>query len=95
MKGGWIYIVTNQAFGSLCIGVTSDIVRRVGEHRAGVTDGFTRWYGLKRLAYAEWHDEITSAIKREKNLKHWIRDWKIALIMAANPNWDDLYPGFL
>jgi putative endonuclease len=95
MKGGWVYIVTNQAFGSLYIGVTSDIVRRVGEHRAGVIGGFTRRYGLKRLVYAEWHDEISSAIRREKTIKHWMRDWKIDLIMAANPNWDDLYAGFL
>jgi putative endonuclease len=61
------------------------------EHREGVVDGFTKRYGLKRLVYAESHDEIAQAIQREKNLKHWSRAWKVKLITDANPGWEDLF----
>ncbi len=91
MRGGWVYIVTNRPNGTLYIGVTSDLARRAWEHRIGAVDGFTQRYGLKRLVYAEHHDEIRSAIQREKNLKHWPRAWKIDLIRAQNPTWEDLY----
>ena len=94
MKGGWVYIVTNCAFGSLYVGVTNNLTRRIGEHRAGLADGHTKRYGLKRLVFAERHEDILSAIAREKAIKHWIRDWKIDLIMDQNPNWDDLFDGF-
>jgi len=91
MQGGWVYIMTNRPNGTLYVGVTSDLARRAWEHREGVADSFTSRYGLKRLVYAERHDEIVSAIQREKNLKHWSRAWKVTLILKSNPNWDDLY----
>jgi len=90
MHGGWVYILTNRPCGTLYVGVTSDLARRMGEHRAGVIDGFSSRYELKRLVYAERHEEILPAIQREKNIKHWPRAWKIALIVAQNPGWDDL-----
>jgi putative endonuclease len=92
MKGGWVYIMTDRPNGALYIGVTSDIVRRVWEHREELAEGFTKRYGLKRLVHVEWYDDIRDAIQREKNLKHWPRAWKLALIARNNPPWDDLYP---
>ena len=86
MHGGWVYIVT-----TLYVGVTSDLPRRIWEHREGVVEGFTQRYRLKRLVWAESHDSIRSAIQREKNIKHWPRAWKIDLIEAQNPEWNDLY----
>ena len=91
MKGGWVYILTNKPNGTLYVGVTSDIARRAWEHREGAAEGFTKRYGLKRLVYAERHDDIRLAIQREKTVKHWPRQWKINLIREANPNWNDLY----
>jgi putative endonuclease len=91
MQGGWVYIVTNRPNGTVYVGVTSDLARRVWEHREGVADGFTKKYGLKRLVWAEHHDDIRAAIQREHNLKHWPRAWKIQLIVAGNPGWTDLY----
>jgi putative endonuclease len=91
MSGGWIYIMTNRRAGALYIGVTGHLARRIWEHRTGVADGFTRRYNLKRLVYAEPHEDITRAIQREKTLKHWPRAWKIALIESSNPTWTDLY----
>jgi putative endonuclease len=91
MKGGWVYILTNRPNGTLYLGVTSDLARRIWEHREGLADGFTKRYGLKRLVYAERHEDIGRALQREKNLKHWPRSWKVQLIVTENPNWDDLY----
>ena len=91
MQGGWVYIVTNRRKGTLYVGVTSNLARRAWEHREGVIEGFTRKYRLKSLVWAEHHPDIRSAIQREKNIKHWPRAWKIALIEAANPEWQDLY----
>jgi putative endonuclease len=91
MQGGWVYIVTNKPNGTLYVGVTSNIARRAFEHREGLIAGFTKRYGLKQLVYVEFHDEIIQAIQREKNIKHWPRNWKVELIQAANPRWDDLY----
>ena len=88
---GWVYIMTNRPHGTLYVGVTSDIARRTWEHREGMTEGFTARYGLKRLVFAEHHEEIGLAIQREKSVKRWPRAWKIRLIQAVNPNWDDLY----
>jgi putative endonuclease len=89
--GGWVYIVTNCPKGTLYVGVTSDLARRIWEHREGVVEGFTLRYALKRLVLVERHDDIQGAIQREKNIKHWPRAWKIDLIEAANPRWDDLF----
>jgi putative endonuclease len=83
--------MTNRPNGTLYVGVTSDIARRAWEHREGVVAGFTRRYGLKRLVYVERHDDIAVAIQREKSIKRWPRAWKVNLILAANPYWDDLY----
>ncbi len=91
MPGGWVYIVTNRPNGTLYIGVTSNLARRAWEHRVGAVFGFTQRYGLKRLVYAEHHEDVRSAIQREKNLKHWPRAWKVELIIGQNPGWDDLF----
>jgi putative endonuclease len=95
MKGGWVYILTNRPNGSLYVGVTNDIIRRVWEHRNGVGSSFAHQYNLDRLVFFEDHPEIALAIARETRLKHWPRGWKVGLIEAANPNWEDLYPSLL
>ncbi len=84
-------MMTNRPNGTLYVGVTSDLARRVWEHREGVAEGFTKRYGLKRLVWFESHEDIRSAIQREKTMKHWPRAWKVRLILAANPGWEDLY----
>ena len=91
MSGGWVYLMTNRPNGVLYTGVTSDIARRAWEHREGLVKGFTRRYGLKRLVYMEFYEDIRGAIQREKNLKHYSRAWKAQLIIEANPDWRDLY----
>ena len=95
MKGDWVYILTNRPNGTLYVGVTSDIAKRAWEHREGVVDGFSKRYALKRLVYVEHHDEIASAIQREKRMKSWPHAWKINLIREVNPDWDDLYQTLL
>ncbi len=90
MAGGYVYFMTRPN-GTLYVGVTSDLVRRVSEHRSGLVDGFTKRYGLKRLVYFEVFDDIQSTIHREHNIKHWSRAWKVGLIVASNPNWNDLF----
>ena len=89
--GGWIYLVTNRPHGTLYVGVTSDLPRRVWEHRESVVEGFTSRYRLHLLVHAEFHDDIQRAIQREKNIKSWSRAWKLDLIEKQNPNWEDLY----
>ena len=91
MSGGWVYIMTNRPNGVLYTGVTSDIARRIHEHREGLVPGFTRRYGLKRLVWMERHDDIRSAIQRESNIKHWSRAWKAQTIVESNPRWADLF----
>ena len=91
MAGGWVYIMTNRRNGILYVGVTSNLPKRAYEHREGLVRGFTQHYGLKRLVYCEPFDDIRLAIQREKTIKHWPRGWKVRLIHAANPEWDDLY----
>jgi putative endonuclease len=83
--------MTNRPNGTLYVGVTSNLARRVWEHRAGVADSFTKRYGLQRLVYVEPHHDIRAAIQREKNIKHWPRCWKIELIEKDNADWRDLY----
>ena len=89
----YVYIVASKIGGTLYIGVTNDLVRRVWEHRSKVAAGFTEKYGIHRLVYFEQFDDAENAIRREKRLKKWNRAWKIRLIEERNPNWDDLYPG--
>ena len=91
MRGGWVYIMTNRPNGTLYVGVTADIGRRAYEHREGLVAGFTRRYGLKRLVWKEFHDDIRNAIQRESNLKHWPRAWKVRLILMENREWRDLF----
>jgi putative endonuclease len=91
MKNYYVYIVTNKPRGTLYIGMTNNLVRRVYEHRDGLIDGFTRKYNLKRLVYFEVFNRVEDAIHREKRLKKWNRQWKIELIEGVNPEWIDLY----
>ncbi|MBI1866724.1 MAG: GIY-YIG nuclease family protein [Methylocystis sp.] len=91
MRGGWVYIVANRPNGVLYLGVTSDLSRRIWEHREGSIDGFTKRYALKRLTWYERHEDICDAIQREKTMKHWSRAWKVRLILDMNPDWRDLY----
>jgi putative endonuclease len=90
-RSGWVYMMSNARNGVLYIGVTSDISRRAWEHRTGAVPGFTRRYGLKQLVWLERHEDIRDAIQRETSLKRWPRAWKVRLIHAANPEWEDLY----
>jgi len=90
MNQAWVYIITNRPKGILYTGVTSNLPRRIWEHREGIVPGLTRQYGLKRLVYVERHADIQSAIPREQNMKHWPPRWKLRLILAANPGWNDL-----
>ena len=83
MDGGFIYIMTNRRNGTLYV--------RCYEHRNGLLRGFTKQYGLKQLVYFERHDDIRSAIQREKTIKHWPRAWKVRLIHGQNPLWRDLF----
>jgi putative endonuclease len=91
MSGGWVYIMTNHPNGTLYIGVTNDLPRRIWEHRQGTGSTFVKRYYLKRLVYAEPHEDITIAIQRETSLKRWPRAWKVDLITSMNPDWNDLY----
>jgi len=91
MKGGYVYIMTNQPSGTLYIGVTADIAARITQHREGTGSDFCQRHGLKRLVHVEWHDRIEDAIVREKALKAWKRSWKLNLIGRTNPDWTDLY----
>lgn len=88
----YVYILASQKNGTLYIGVTNDLVRRCHEHRQGLVEGFTRRYGIKQLVHFESFDDVRTAIQREKNLKRWTRQWKLALIDKNNPEWRDLFP---
>ena len=85
------YIMASRRNGTLYVGVTGDLVRRVWEHREGVVAGFTRKYRVKHLAWYEAHEDVAAAILREKQIKEWKRAWKIELIEAMNPDWRDLW----
>ena len=85
-----VYIVASDRNGTLYIGVTSDIQRRTWEHRNGLVDGFTKKYHVHRLVYYELHEEMTSAINREKQMKKWRRAWTLEQIETQNPGWQDL-----
>jgi len=86
-----VYILTNKKNGTLYVGVTNNLVRRVHEHREHRVEGFTKKYGLSKLVHYEQTSDIISAIVREKRLKKWQRKWKIFLIENGNPDWRDLY----
>ncbi len=86
-----VYILASQRNGTLYAGVTSDLIRRVWEHKNDLTDGFTKRYGVHTLVWYEVHDNMESAIRREKAIKKWRRAWKIRLIEQLNARWQDLY----
>ncbi len=90
-KSSYVYILASGINGTLYVGVTSNLIRRVWEHREGVVDGFSKQYGVERLVWYEVHSEIAEAIRREKQIKKWNRAWKVELIQKANPRWLDLY----
>ena len=86
-----VYILASKRNGTLCISVTSDLVKRIWEHKEKQVEGFTKRYGVHRLVWYELHDSMESAILREKSLKKWKRVWKLDLIEKDNPDWEDLY----
>lgn len=88
---GYVYILASAPYGTLYIGVTNDIARRIFEHREGIGSQFCRKYRVHRLVRIEIFEDISNAIRREKRLKKWLRRWKVALIESENPTWDDLY----
>ncbi len=86
-----VYIVTNKRNGTLYVGVTSDLPRRIWEHKEKIADGFTKKYDLDKLIFFEDYENMCDAIDREKRLKRWRRQWKLKLIEDMNPEWKDLY----
>jgi putative endonuclease len=88
---GYIYVLASRRRGTLYVGVTNDLVRRVHEHRSGLSGGFSGRYCVKKFVYFETYDDMRTAIQREKNIKHWARKWKIAMIERDNPDWIDLF----
>jgi putative endonuclease len=90
-----VYILASKRNGTLYIGVTSDPIKRIWEHRNNVVEGFTKSYGVHLLVWYELHENMESAIRREKALKEWNRGWKLRLIESGNPEWNDLYPTLL
>jgi putative endonuclease len=87
----WVYILASKRNGTLYIGVTNDLYRRMLEHRDGTADSFTKRYSVRRLVWWECHQYVNGAITREKQLKKWNRAWKLRIIEEMNPNWDDLF----
>ena len=90
-----VYILANKRNGTLYIGVTSDLPKRAWEHKNDLVDSFAKKYGVHKLVYYEMHDNMLSAITREKQLKKWNRAWKLELIERQNPDWNDLWEGIL
>ena len=90
-----VYILASGRNGTLYVGVTSNLVQRVWQHREAGTSGFTHRYGVTRLVHYEMHGDMVHAITREKELKKWKRQWKVRLIEDGNPDWNDLWPEIL
>ena len=91
VKPGYVYIMASGRNGTIYIGVTSNLLQRVVQHRTGAIDGFTKDYGCHTLVWYEAHDSIEAARQRELRMKEWKRDWKLREIEGFNPDWDDLY----
>jgi putative endonuclease len=94
-KQSCVYILASDKNGTLYLGVTSDLIKRVWEHKNNVVPGFTNRYGVHDLVWYELHDSMESAISQEKAIKEWKRQWKLELIERMNPEWKDLYPELL
>jgi len=92
VKAAYVYIMASGKNGTLYLGVTSDLLGRVTQHREGTVEGFTKRHGVKTLVWFEVYEDITAAITREKQIKWWKRAWKLRLIETRNPRWRDLYP---
>jgi len=90
-----VYMLASRKHGTLYVGVTSNLFTRLAQHKEGAFEGFSKRYRVTRLVWFETHEVITLAIRREKAIKKYKRDWKINLIEAENPNWDDLFPSLL
>ena len=86
-----VYILASNRNGTLYVGVTSDLVKRIWEHKNIMVEGFTKQYAVHQLVWYELHESMESAIEREKRLKEWKRKWKLELVEGINPNWHDLY----
>jgi putative endonuclease len=91
----YVYLLASKRNGTLYVGVTSDLVQRVWQHKNDVVAGFTKQYGVHQLVWFEEHESMESALAREKAIKEWQRQWKLKLIEAVNPEWRDLYEGLL
>ncbi len=91
MKQPCVYILASRRNGTLYVGVTSNLVKRIWEHKNGLADGFTRRHDIHELVYFEQHLDMVTAIRREKQIKRWRRSWKLGLIEERNPYWHDLY----
>ncbi len=91
MKSGFVYFMANRKNGAIYTGVTSNLTKRVYQHREGLIVGFTKQHGCKRLVWFEQHDDLQEARARELRIKKWKRDWKIRLIEESNPDWNDLW----
>jgi putative endonuclease len=90
-----VYILASKRNGTLYIGVTSNLIKRIWEHKNNLVKGFTERYNVHNLVWYELHDNMESAISREKMLKEWKRKWKLELIEGSNPNWNDLYDAII
>jgi len=91
-NSSYVYILASRPYGTTYVGVTSDLIRRVWEHKEGFVAGFTKKYKIHSLVWYEVHTDILAAITREKQIKEWPRNWKINLVQSMNPTWHDLYP---
>jgi putative endonuclease len=95
MKEYYVYVLASKPHGTIYVGMTNDLIRRIYEHRNDLIESFTKRYGVHRLVHYEQCEDVSAAIWREKRLKKWNRSWKIRLIEATNPEWRDLYPDIL
>ena len=95
MKQPAVYILASRRNGTLYVGVTSDLVQRIWQHKNDVVDGFTKKYSVHMLVYFELHEDMENAIIREKRIKKWNREWKLKLIEEKNPDWHDLYESII
>jgi putative endonuclease len=91
----YVYLMASRPYGTIYVGVTSNLVKRVFEHKTKAVPGFTARYGVDTLVWFEAHDSVEAAIRREKQIKEWKREWKFNLIERNNPHWTDLHHGLI